>query len=69
MQEAVQEAKEKTPNAPGSQGIVVRKARVSDVEAMHRIINHYAEKQLMLPKTHHASHNRREAYKTGTIYL
>jgi amino-acid N-acetyltransferase len=30
---------------------VVRKARTFDVAAMHAIINHYAEKQLMLPKT------------------
>ncbi len=30
----------------------VRKARLSDVGAMHRIINRYAEQQLMLPKTH-----------------
>jgi len=31
--------------------VQVRKARVFDVEAMHRIINHYAGQQLMLPKT------------------
>ena len=31
--------------------LVVRKARLTDVRAMHRIINHYAEKQRMLPKT------------------
>jgi amino-acid N-acetyltransferase len=30
----------------------VRKARLSDVGALHRIINSYAGKQLMLPKTH-----------------
>jgi amino-acid N-acetyltransferase len=30
---------------------VVRKARLSDVNDMFRIINHYAEMQLMLPKT------------------
>jgi amino-acid N-acetyltransferase len=29
----------------------VRKARVTDVNDMFRIINHYAAKQLMLPKT------------------
>ena len=29
----------------------IRKARLSDVNDMFRIINHYAEKQLMLPKT------------------
>lgn len=29
----------------------VRKARVFNVEAMHRLINHYAGQQLMLPKT------------------
>lgn len=32
-------------------GVTVRKARAADVAAMHAIINHYAEKQLMLPKT------------------
>ncbi len=32
--------------------LAVRKARPSDVPAMHRIINHYAEQQLMLAKTH-----------------
>ncbi len=31
---------------------VVRKARLLDVAAMHRIINYYAAQQLMLPKTH-----------------
>ena len=30
----------------------VRKARVSDVAALHRLINEYAQQQLMLPKTH-----------------
>jgi amino-acid N-acetyltransferase len=35
---------------PGEQP-VVRKARLSDVNDMFRIINHYAEMQLMLPKT------------------
>jgi amino-acid N-acetyltransferase len=30
----------------------IRKARLSDVNAMHRIINHYADRQLMLPKSH-----------------
>jgi len=30
----------------------VRKARLSDVNAMHRIINYYADRQLMLPKSH-----------------
>jgi amino-acid N-acetyltransferase len=29
----------------------VRKARLADVNDMFRVINHYAEKQLMLPKT------------------
>jgi amino-acid N-acetyltransferase len=29
----------------------VRKARIADVPAMHRIINHFAGLQLMLPKT------------------
>jgi len=35
---------------PGPQPLV-RKARLSDVNEMYRIINHYAERQLMLPKT------------------
>jgi amino-acid N-acetyltransferase len=34
------------------QVIRVRKARMADVAAMHSMINHYAEKQLMLPKAH-----------------
>lgn len=35
----------------GSENLVVRKARLADVRSMHLIINHYAEKQRMLPKT------------------
>lgn len=35
----------------GSTNLVVRKAQLADVRTMHRIINHYAEKQRMLPKT------------------
>jgi len=35
---------------PGQQS-VIRKARLADVNDMFRIINHYAEMQLMLPKT------------------
>jgi amino-acid N-acetyltransferase len=31
---------------------LVRKARLADVNAMYGIINHYAESQRMLPKTH-----------------
>ena len=30
----------------------VRKAKLSDVPAIHQLINYYAERQLMLPKTH-----------------
>jgi amino-acid N-acetyltransferase len=30
---------------------LIRKARLSDVNDMYRIINYYAERQLMLPKT------------------
>jgi amino-acid N-acetyltransferase len=37
---------------PGVSGIAVRKAAIGDVGVMHRMINNYAEKQLMLPKTH-----------------
>jgi amino-acid N-acetyltransferase len=31
--------------------LVIRKARLADVGDMYRIVNHYAETQLMLPKT------------------
>jgi amino-acid N-acetyltransferase len=31
--------------------IMIRKARLSDVSDMYRIVNYYAERQLMLPKT------------------
>ncbi len=34
-----------------SQECLIRKARLTDVNDMFRIINHYAEKQLMLSKT------------------
>lgn len=40
------------PNPVPSTGVSLRKARVSDVGAMHRIIKHYADQQLMLPKTY-----------------
>lgn len=30
----------------------VRKTRLSDVPAIHKLINYYADRQLMLPKTH-----------------
>jgi amino-acid N-acetyltransferase len=30
----------------------VRKAKLSDVPAVHQLINYYADRQLMLPKTH-----------------
>ena len=36
--------------SPGTQPMV-RKARLTDVNDLFRIINHYAEMQLMLPKT------------------
>jgi len=39
------------PERAGVAPVRVRKARVFDVEAMHRLINHYAGQQLMLPKT------------------
>jgi len=39
------------PESAGVAPVRVRKARVFDVEAMHRLINHYAGQQLMLPKT------------------
>jgi amino-acid N-acetyltransferase len=31
---------------------MIRKAQMSDANEMYRIINYYAERQLMLPKTH-----------------
>jgi amino-acid N-acetyltransferase len=34
-----------------SEDALIRKARLTDVNDMSRIINHYAETQLMLPKT------------------
>jgi amino-acid N-acetyltransferase len=39
-------------NAFAGRQIKTRKAKPTDVGEMYRIINHYAEKQLMLPKTH-----------------
>jgi amino-acid N-acetyltransferase len=44
------QAGQKSPLAGGQ--IETRKAKPADVGEMYRIINHYAEKQLMLPKTH-----------------
>jgi amino-acid N-acetyltransferase len=44
----VEQAARRGTDAP----VLVRKARIADVPAMHSIINHYAEKQLMLPKAH-----------------
>jgi amino-acid N-acetyltransferase len=38
-------------DAASSQAVIIRKARLADVNEMHRIINRYAESQLMLPKT------------------
>jgi len=40
-----------SPQTPARIWTLVRKARLSDVGEMCRIINHYAEKQQMLPKT------------------
>lgn len=42
----------KLRQVPASQPALVRKAGLPDVGAMYRLINHYAERQLMLPKTH-----------------
>ncbi len=39
------------PVRPVGQSVLVRKAKIADVPAMHSIINHYAQGQLMLPKT------------------
>ena len=40
------------PARASDRPLVMRKARVTDVGAMHATINHYAAAQLMLPKTH-----------------
>jgi amino-acid N-acetyltransferase len=37
--------------ASAAQKPLIRKAKLTDVNDMYRIINHYAEAQLMLPKT------------------
>jgi amino-acid N-acetyltransferase len=46
---------EKVPSESGesisSHSPVIRKARLADVNEIYRIINHYADSQLMLPKT------------------
>jgi amino-acid N-acetyltransferase len=42
----------KQVGAAASPRAIVRKARLSDVPAVHTLINYYAEQQLMLPKTH-----------------
>jgi amino-acid N-acetyltransferase len=36
---------------PGPEALVVRKARLSDVEAIHQLINSFASQGVMLPKT------------------
>ncbi len=41
-----------THHAAANPDAFVRKAKVSDVPAIHKLINHYADRQLMLPKTH-----------------
>jgi amino-acid N-acetyltransferase len=45
-EKAPQESDEPSNHAP-----MIRKARLADVNEMYRIINHYADSQLMLPKT------------------
>lgn len=40
------------PRPAARADILVRKAKLSDVGAIHKLINQYAERQLMLPKTH-----------------
>ena len=47
--------------------IRVRKARPTDVSAMHKMINHYAEQQLMLPKTHLQLYENLRDYSVGTL--
>ncbi len=50
--EADEEASAKLARPHPGTPPLIRKARLADVGAMHRIINHYAQQQLMLPKTH-----------------
>jgi amino-acid N-acetyltransferase len=50
----------------GGQQQLVRKARLPDVNGMFRIINHYAEKQRMLPKTHLQLYENLRDYSVAT---
>jgi amino-acid N-acetyltransferase len=50
---------------PGQQPLS-RKARLTDVNGMFRIINHYAEKQRMLPKTHLQLYENLRDYSVAT---
>jgi amino-acid N-acetyltransferase len=48
----LQQVKSPVGTPAATTGALLRKARVSDVGSVHQIINHYANQQLMLPKTH-----------------
>jgi len=50
---------------PGQQPLV-RKARLTDVNGMFRIIHHYAEKQRMLPKTQLQLYENLRDYSVAT---
>lgn len=52
LREVGEEAAAKAASPRPIKQLLTRKARLADVGAMHRIINHYAQQQLMLPKTH-----------------
>jgi amino-acid N-acetyltransferase len=45
---------------------MIRKARLSDVNEMYRIINNYAERQLMLPKTQLQLYENLRDYSVAT---
>ena len=50
---------------PRTTEVVVRKARIADVPEMHRIINLFAGKQLMLPKAHLQLYENLRDYTVG----
>ena len=52
MSRTIRLANGASKNTFSSGDTLVRKARPSDVPAMHKLITYYAERQLMLPKAH-----------------
>jgi amino-acid N-acetyltransferase len=47
----IETAQQHSVGPSSSRAVIIRKARLADVNEMHRMINGYAETQLMLPKT------------------